>query len=301
MFIMVFSNEILFSLVMTAIFNCGYSAHNQSPSSDLSDLDDSMLFGDKSSSSDAGDDAERGSIEFWRVSSDSHFFKHYVFSIFSAPKDDSYYRVSRVQIEEFFRSEIGKYYFDLTGPNHKSLCITLIKDCPDLRGHILDEEMKDESIDAFKGCSHLMYACMIGDDKGVELLIQRGAKVNKASDYGATPLLAACQRNNTKIVDLLLNAGASPDCAIFSPIMVACGNNTFGKPNLEMAISLFRHGADLFKGGHARSAFSYLTNENRAIFLSLLTHKEIERFMPDYQDFQAAEIALEEAMEKLYA
>ena len=162
MFIMVFSNEILFSLVMTAIFNCGYSAHNQSPSSDL---DDSMPLrysadGDKSSSRDAGDDAERGSIEFWRVSSDSHFLKHHVFSIFSAPKDDLYYRVSRVQIEEYFRSEIGKYDFDLTGLNHISLCIELIKDCPDLTGDILDQEMKDESIDAFKGCSHLMYVCM---------------------------------------------------------------------------------------------------------------------------------------------
>jgi hypothetical protein len=162
--------------------------------------------------------------------------------------------------------------------------------------------MKDESIDAFKGCSHLMYACMIGDDEGVELLIQRGANVNKPSFFGATPLLAACQRNNAKIVDLLLNAGASPHCEslqphckIESPIMVACGKNTFGGANVHMALSLFRHGVDLFKGGHARPAFSYLTDENQAMFLSLLT------LMPDYQDFQAAEIALEEAMEKLYA
>ena len=145
-----------------------------------------------------------------------------------------------------------------------------------------------------------MYACMIGDDEGVELLIQRGAKVNKASDYGATPLLAACQRNNAKIVDFLLNAGASPHREIESPIMVACGKNTFGQPNLKMALSLFRHGADLFKSGHARAAFSYLTDENRAMFLSLLIPKEIEAFMPDYKDLQAAEIALEEAMQELY-
>ena len=285
MLIMVFFNKVFLSVVITAVINCGYCAESFSNDEGV---DCCAPHEDKSSSNEVGDEIHDTSIEFWRLS--------------DPEKDGSYYRVSRAQVEKYFRLNIGKYEVDLTGSNHVSLCIQLIKDFPDLRGDILDE------IDAYTGSSHLMYACVFGDKEGVKLLIQRGANVNKPSSSGVTPLLAACQRNNTEIVDLLLNAGASPNCEIESPIMVACEKIMLSEGNFGMVLSLFRHGADLFKrnyyvkkGDHARSAFSCLTDDNREIFFSLLTSEEKEKLMPAYVAFQSEEIAFQKAMEKLHA
>lgn len=55
-----------------------------------------------------------------------------------------------------------------------------------------------------------MYACMIGNENKVKLLIGREADVNKACEFDGreTPLMIAVSRGNWMIAQLLKNKGA---------------------------------------------------------------------------------------------
>jgi hypothetical protein len=54
----------------------------------------------------------------------------------------------------------------------------------------------------------LHYACEVGNNWMVQLLIEAGAKVNSLDVHKVTPLHLACQESNKRVVELLLSAGA---------------------------------------------------------------------------------------------
>ena len=73
-----------------------------------------------------------------------------------------------------------------------------------------DVNARDEEI----GATALMVACDHKDHDLVELLVNKGADVNKRNQEGATALLFACQQGDSSstaaVVELLLARGANP-------------------------------------------------------------------------------------------
>ncbi len=67
----------------------------------------------------------------------------------------------------------------------------------------------DPNLQNYRAASALMWA--VDDLAKVRLLLERGAKPNASSDFGATPLsLAAASKDSAPIVQLLLERGAEP-------------------------------------------------------------------------------------------
>jgi len=63
-----------------------------------------------------------------------------------------------------------------------------------------------------KGRTCLMVACAYYSGKGIcQMLIDRGANVNIASNDGVTPLMLAAQNAKLDVVELLLKRGANPN------------------------------------------------------------------------------------------
>ena len=54
-------------------------------------------------------------------------------------------------------------------------------------------------------------ACFNGRTTVVEILVEAGAKLDKANIYGNTALILACDKGNTAVVEFLLRAGANLD------------------------------------------------------------------------------------------
>ena len=81
----------------------------------------------------------------------------------------------------------------------------------------------------------------------VRLLLNRGAKVNVASNYGLTPLMRAVHSNtvedNTDIVDLLLGNGANPNS--FTKTGLSALDFVLGRKQLSYVDMLIKHGAKL--------------------------------------------------------
>jgi ankyrin repeat protein len=77
----------------------------------------------------------------------------------------------------------------------------------------------------------------------VERLIKRGAEVNLANDYGATPLSTAAIAADTDIINALLDAGAAPEARNAdneTALMVVARAG-----NVDAARLLLQHGADV--------------------------------------------------------
>lgn len=69
----------------------------------------------------------------------------------------------------------------------------------------------------FLGRMPLHLALGTGDVNITRLLIEHGAEVNSAEEYGNTPLLIACDRANLELVRLLIEHGAHPNlCGVFN-------------------------------------------------------------------------------------
>lgn len=64
-----------------------------------------------------------------------------------------------------------------------------------------------------RGVTPLTLACNLGFVDGVELLVERKARVDEPTATGETPLISAVHRRNIAMMRVLLKAGADPDRA----------------------------------------------------------------------------------------
>ena len=62
-----------------------------------------------------------------------------------------------------------------------------------------------------QGVTPLMLASQLGFVEGIELLAQKGAKVDEPNDAGETPLMLAVHKRDVPMTRILLAAGADPD------------------------------------------------------------------------------------------
>ena len=71
-------------------------------------------------------------------------------------------------------------------------------------------------------------ACERGDFDAARLLLDTGADVNRADEYGMTPLYIACAKGHVNVARLLLDNGAAVDRANsfngWTPLFIACWN-----------------------------------------------------------------------------
>ncbi|CAG2229387.1 unnamed protein product [Mytilus edulis] len=73
--------------------------------------------------------------------------------------------------------------------------------------------------------SPLTAACKGGNEKIVQLLLDKGSDVNQVDIGGYTPLTSACIRGNEKIVQLLIDKGSDVnqvETSGYTPLTAAC-------------------------------------------------------------------------------
>ena len=106
------------------------------------------------------------------------------------------------------------------------------------------------------GLTALTFAAREGDIESAEALLDAGANVNQATEYGWTPLLTAVNNRNYKLASFLLERGADPNLANkggWTPLYIATDNRNIEggdypvpKPDLdhlEMIKALLDKGA----------------------------------------------------------
>jgi len=77
------------------------------------------------------------------------------------------------------------------------------------------------------GLTALTFAAREGDIESAEALLDAGANVNQATEYGWTPLLTAVNNRNYKLASFLLERGADPNLANkggWTPLYIATDN-----------------------------------------------------------------------------
>jgi ankyrin repeat protein len=62
-----------------------------------------------------------------------------------------------------------------------------------------------------KGVTPMMLASQIGFVQGIEMLAQKGARIDDSNDAGETPLILAVHKRDIPMLRILLAAGADPD------------------------------------------------------------------------------------------
>ena len=81
---------------------------------------------------------------------------------------------------------------------------------------LLLKQKLDVSAPQADGATALHWVAHWDDVETLDLLIARGARVNAANEYGATPLWVACADRHPAIVKKLLAAGANPNTGLLS-------------------------------------------------------------------------------------
>ncbi|KAK6194550.1 hypothetical protein SNE40_000167 [Patella caerulea] len=84
-----------------------------------------------------------------------------------------------------------------------------IEDGDDLQVQKLAKERFDPNFTTGNGLSLLHKCCIEGNVTSAEIIISRGADVNKQDDDWWTPLHVACYRDNPELIQLLLNNGSN--------------------------------------------------------------------------------------------
>ena len=96
------------------------------------------------------------------------------------------------------------------------------------------------------GATALHWAAYRSDAEATAALIRSGANINRANNYGVTPLALAAQQGSPAVLDLLLKAGANPNDPVNfvnageTPLMTAARS-----ANLDAVKTLVRAGADV--------------------------------------------------------
>ena len=94
------------------------------------------------------------------------------------------------------------------------------------------------------GTTALAWAAHWDDLGTADLLIQAGANVNAATDYGVTALSLACTNGSAAMVEKLLKAGANPNATLLrtaETVLLTCARTG----NADAVKSLLAHGADV--------------------------------------------------------
>ena len=77
------------------------------------------------------------------------------------------------------------------------------------------------------GLTPLVFAAREGDIESAQLLLDAGAPINEATEYGWTPLLTAVNNRNYQLASMLLDRGADPNIAnkgAWTPLYLATDN-----------------------------------------------------------------------------
>jgi ankyrin repeat protein len=123
------------------------------------------------------------------------------------------------------------------------------------------------------GSTALHWAAHWDDVDTVDLLIQKGARVDIGNDLGVTPLSLACTNRSAQIVTRLLAAGANPNHATSTgetPVMTCARTG-----NVEAMESLLTHGADVnaAESRHGQTALMWAaTYRHAAVVQALIEH-----------------------------
>ena len=145
------------------------------------------------------------------------------------------------------------------------------------------------------GLTALIFAAREGDLASVRVLVEAGADVNQASEYGWTPLLTATQNRYYQLGKFLLDNGADPNISNkgnWSPLYIATDNRNIEggdyptrKPDmdhLDFIKLLFEHGADanvrMNSSTETRTIFTHqwLYEEGATAFLRAAQSGDIE-------------------------
>jgi ankyrin repeat protein len=117
-------------------------------------------------------------------------------------------------IDDTYNGESALYVTCKHG-SHREISIEIIEYLLDVVESDEDEDDEDKYINkkGKKGYFTLYIACDKGDHDIVNLLLERGADINQATDDGTTELMAAVQENkdnsHLEIIETLLQAGAN--------------------------------------------------------------------------------------------
>jgi ankyrin repeat protein len=118
----------------------------------------------------------------------------------------------------------------------------------------------------------LTWAVHNGDADLVRRLIQAGAKVSTANDYGATPMSEAAERADAKVIGLLLTAGSDANSA--NPEGETALMSVARTNHIDAAEVLLAHGAkvDAREGWRGQTALMWASAQGQPEMVKLLIH-----------------------------
>ena len=147
-------------------------------------------------------------------------------------------------------------------------------DAAKAQDHAAVEALLDQQVDvnapAPDGAAALHWASYWNAPDTVALLIDAGADLDLANDYGVTPLALACDNGSGAMVTRLLSAGADPNLARSTgetPLMTCARTGA-----LDAVRALLAHGADpnAAESWHGQTALMWAAGERHAAVVEAL-------------------------------